>query len=309
MKRLLLFLLPILATDLAAQSIHVGLSADSLEAGQRFEYRVRVDKAGYEHVLPPDTSAWGDLAELISWKRVESGTGIDSLVFTLQFFGTADTTLPAVAFRLIGTDTLLLPAPELPVAFKTLVTAPEAELQPLKPLYAFARRWWVWILTALLLATALWWLYRRWKNRPEPEPPAPVEPPKPDWMRDPLIELRMALQNVRTAGYFEDGRFKEGYAETGDALRRYIEKVHGIPALESTTSELKRDLKRTALDEHRTRTLLELLESADLVKFAKAVPTREAAESMLETAQKFADTSRYADEPLIIAYKNRHDPV
>lgn len=61
---------------------------------------------------------------------------------------------------------------------------------------------------------------------------------------------------------------KEYYTRLTDTLRKYIEERFGFSAMEMTSSEIIQRLK-TEGDEEKLRELMQLFETADLVKFAK----------------------------------------
>lgn len=81
------------------------------------------------------------------------------------------------------------------------------------------------------------------------------------------------LDKLKEQKIWEKGEVKQFYTRLTEITRTYIERQYGIPAMESTTEEILRDFRRsnpedTLLDE----ILKELLELADLVKFAKENP-------------------------------------
>ncbi len=69
-----------------------------------------------------------------------------------------------------------------------------------------------------------------------------------------------------------NGFVKEHYTELTLILREYLEKRFGIPALESTTEETLGHLEDSAFPQELSQELQQLLEQADLAKFAKIIP-------------------------------------
>jgi len=296
MKPFVLFLLVLLSSSaISAQSITADLSTDSLTAGETFEIRFTIDRGGvYESVIPPDTSRWSDFLEFRGMRMVPSASGRDSLIVSLQYFGTKDTLIAPVSFSLVGADTLRLESAAIPVLFKSLVTGEQSELQPLKPNYEFARNWWVWIVLSLLLIGLSIYFYERWKKRPAPLVVTPRVVERTSFV-SPLDVLNTQLEELKRRDLIHQLEIKTYYSDLGDILRRYIEDAHDIPALESTTGEIRTTFKHRGLHSELAHPCLSILEEADMVKFAKFTPTAVAAEACHKQARAFADAAARLD--------------
>jgi hypothetical protein len=75
------------------------------------------------------------------------------------------------------------------------------------------------------------------------------------------------------------------YEEIVDALRGYLEAREGMPAREQTTEELLWALPPHLSGEGFRERLRELLDEADLVKFARLLPRPKAADLFLERSR------------------------
>lgn len=296
MKPFVLFLCVLISSStVSAQSITANLSSDSLRVGQAFELRFTIDRGGvYESVIPPDSSRWGDFLEYRGMRMVPTASGRDSLIVSLQFFGTKDTLIAPVSFALVGADTLRLESAAIPILFKSLVTTEESELQPLKPIYEFARNWWMWILIALLLIALGAYVFTRWMKRPAPVVVAPIVVELAPFV-SPLDVLKTQLEELKRRDLIHQQDIKTYYSDLSDILRRYIEDAHDIPALESTTGELRTAFKNRGLHSELAHPCLSILEESDMVKFAKFVPTAAAAEACHKQARAFADAAARLD--------------
>jgi hypothetical protein len=117
-----------------------------------------------------------------------------------------------------------------------------------------------WTVAALALAAAAlaWALRRRAAGVGAVAGPVP-----------PLVELDGALATLG------DAAPEAGHAALSHALRRFLGRSFGIPALESTTRELAQRLDRRGLARDLVRRTLELLRAADGVKFARRPATSE----------------------------------
>jgi hypothetical protein len=120
----------------------------------------------------------------------------------------------------------------------------------------------------------------------------PVFSLKPKIKYLPHEKALMELEKLRVKKLWQTGKVKEYYTELTDILRRYIEDRFGMMALESTTAEILEELSRKAYFPSETRIKLGiLLSSADLVKFAKQVPTPDDNETSMNEAVYFITSS------------------
>ena len=115
------------------------------------------------------------------------------------------------------------------------------------------------------------WAYR--KKRKEKQ----VAPIIQQIVHPPHIIAERQLKELKIKQLWEKGEIKEYYSELSHILRGYIETAFQIPALESTTDELIDALqssKNTTFQEQDEviEQLQDLLQTADLVKFAKVIP-------------------------------------
>ncbi len=307
MKRLL-FLLPLICHwELSAQSVTIALSSDSLYAGQPFEYRVSVQTGSiYKNVIPPDSALWGNFLEYRGFRRVSSVPGTDSLIISLQFFGTKDTLIAPARFTLVGDDTLRLMSVAMPIYFKSLLPSEQAELEPLKPIYDFARNWWWLIFLLLVLCAIAYGLVRRYRNRTVEQPVQTVVVEKSPFV-SPLDILNGELERLKRQDLIHRNEVKVYYSELGDILRRYIEDAHGIPAFESTTRDLRAAFKKRGLHSELAQPCLYVLDEADMVKFARFKPTAVAADLCHKQARMFADAAARLDLLRIQMLQQQHE--
>jgi hypothetical protein len=295
----------VLTATVEAQVVRVGIWPDSLSVGQLFEYRISVDFGdAHSGFIPPDSTQWGTAFEYRGMRRIPVDAGRDSLVIRLQFFGTSDTLISPMAVRLTGMDTMTLMTPALSIHFRSLVTDEAVELRPLKPIFAFARNWWPWLMGGIALLAAFWFLYRRWRNRPVT--PSKTDPPPSRPFVDPLDTLRRSLDLLDPITPLDPIGFKTWYSELGDVLRRYVEDVHGIPALESTTAELRAAFRQRGLHTDLVKPFLMVSDAADMVKFAKFNPAASDADTAMRTARFFLEAAERLDRMRIHHMEQDH---
>jgi hypothetical protein len=95
------------------------------------------------------------------------------------------------------------------------------------------------------------------------------------------------LEQLKEQKLWQQGMFKEYQSQLSHIIREYVESRYEILALESTTDEILRDLKEKDFNEDLKGNLNEMLQLADLVKFAKAEPPLERHEQLMKFAEDF----------------------
>lgn len=292
----------------SAQTVNEYYHEDSLRAGDNFEFGITLSRTDdYDDIIFPDSSDFGNIFEIRDRQQFKVSTYKDSLVYQLQFFGTSDTLLPALPIFLVqGQDTTTLYTNPVPISFKSLLAENEEELRPFKPIFDFAAAWWPYIIGFLLLliaAAALYYYYTQKEPEPSTEP-EPVFQPTP--FRDPLRELQSTLNKLDKRELATEDEFERFYIDLGDAIREYFESLYRIPALESTSGEIMQQLKIRAIDEDLVNDTREVLQEADMVKFAKFTPTTEQAQKALKKGHNFLKRAREVDGPRVDHMRRRH---
>lgn len=207
--------------------------------------------------------------------------------FRLQTFDTGYVFVPrlAVTFRRPGgpLDTAYTRA--IPLSVRGLPVTDENELRDIKDIIEEPTRltdyWPVFLGLGLIalgfLAFSLW---KRSADRRAPVPPPPPVPPH----KRALARLR----ELDERQLWQTGEIKTFQSELTYILRAYLEERYRVPALESTTRELERELRRRDLLRESERTdLADLLRLADTVKFAKAEPPADVHQRGLERVRDF----------------------
>ncbi len=121
---------------------------------------------------------------------------------------------------------------------------------------------------ALALGLLIWlFLYLR-KNRTDSIlsfiKPKPIEPAH-------VIALR-ELDKIKASKLWEHNRVKEFYTQVTDTIRNYIEHRYNQPAMEQTSQEIFDSLRTLDIGPKSMEQLRQVLQLADLVKFAKFNP-------------------------------------
>lgn len=115
-------------------------------------------------------------------------------------------------------------------------------------------------------------------------PQAPARPP-----REIALE---ALRLLEAEKLWQQGREKEYHARISDILRTYIEQTFEMPAMEMTTNLILAAPTVKAFDPDMKRKLSEILERADLVKFAKFRPLPDEHQKSIDGAVWFVQNAQ-----------------
>lgn len=285
-----LFLLVLAALPLGAQPapVLVTLNPATLTVGDPVEATVALQVQTAELAGDPRFPVWGK-----KWGEAEvlkAGTPVKvserdgearwEQRLTLTAFRPGKVALPpkevAVPFRTRTVKVKTLASLALEVRSVLPKEEPNPEPKPAAPpvpLPIGERFWWTAAgLGALCLALA-WLLFRRRAGAAAAAAPAPA----------PFEELAAELD--RLASVPSAIPLHTGLSL---ALRRYLSRRLPFPALESTTSDVQRQLLARRVPGPATRRTVELLRACDLVKFARQPVDESEARERLETVRKLA---------------------
>ena len=95
------------------------------------------------------------------------------------------------------------------------------------------------------------------------------------------------LSQLQQAELWQQGNIKEYQSQLTYIIREYLENRYEINALENTTAQIRKDLKKINLEENLQNDLQNILQVADLVKFAKAKPGASVHEEFMDKAKRF----------------------
>ena len=123
------------------------------------------------------------------------------------------------------------------------------------------------ILGILALIAAAVFVFLRIKNH-KPIIALPQEPPLP-----PDTRALNALESLRQQQLWQQGKVKEYHTQLTDILRNYLEETYGIQSTEMTTDQTLEAFRSSiAFKEDAYAQLRQILQTADMVKFAKSEP-------------------------------------
>lgn len=300
----------LMASSLDAQLISVqsSVSSDSLMIGDQVVYTLHVDAADHVDFLLPklvDTLSRylevlyplsADTTTTEGRREVNHRYVITSFEPGMQMVPTQ-----GVIYKSGNVSDTALSMPLMISVFEPVVDTTQ-QIMPIKPpintplTFREVAPWAALGVGGLLLIGAIIYLIRRHgrlKGGPEGVPLKPLEPAH-------VLAFR-ELDKLKAEKIWEKGLVKLYYTRLTEVTRQYIERQYGIPAMERTTVEIMQAFRKTNRDDSLLDEMLkELLELADLVKFAKEDPLPVENQTNLNNAYLFVQKTYplfYKTEP------------
>ncbi|MCA0238173.1 MAG: hypothetical protein LCH81_17500 [Bacteroidetes bacterium] len=278
-------------TGLNAQTEVVATLDSVVETGDPFVLQLHLpDVLG---VVPEDVdfSPWDSIfpAENIlsqtAWEH--TSRGYDKAVTLITFDGDSAVQLPPLTIALKGggqalTNPLqltILPTPS-PDDLRDMADIKDIRREPFSwkaLLYAY-RDWLILLVGVLALALIVYLLFRQ-KYRSDAALSRSVQLPSHDY-------ARRRLEALAKRQLWQQGQLKSYYAELTHIVREYLEKRYQIPALESVSDEIVRQLHATDFPASLMSDLQRLLSEADLAKFAQSAPPDSYHAEAMRTAEQ-----------------------
>lgn len=127
--------------------------------------------------------------------------------------------------------------------------------------------WIPWIIGAATLIAIGIIVYLLRKPKQPALTPQPVQP-----KQSPYEEALQALEELRKQGWLQNGEVKAYYSRLNDILRVFMFRKLKVATLEKTNGELIAQLRQMAIDKESFNQLVNALQIADFVKFARYEP-------------------------------------
>ncbi|WP_445383747.1 hypothetical protein [Robiginitalea sp. IMCC43444] len=257
--------------------ISTSVDTTSIRIGEQIRFRVRVETDSSSVVFFPEGQTFSPL-ETVEAFKTDTTRKADRILlektYALTQFDSGAYLLPTQRIEVDGkgyfTDSLLISVATVPV------DTVKQKMYDIKPLIGVDRdplswlRTLGWILLGLLLAgIAVYWYFIRKK---------PLSAEEEEALLPPFERAMLELKRLETSRYLIQDEFKQYYTELTDIVRSYLEEEVHVSALESTTSELilklelLKDAGQLRLEPDTLNQFRKILETADLVKFAKSKP-------------------------------------
>jgi len=309
-----------------AEGVNIAITADKTEVtvGDPVQLTVEITHpTGYLVILPKLPREWGEVKvrAQATPETVASGNGneITRQRITVSRFMTGTVEVPTMTIVIKDAHGQSFGKVSPPFSFTVLsvLTPDDAELHDLKPQASLpiSRWWWGVVALAILSMGALaWWLKRKFykiRNQ-KSEVQSPLDP------RPPHQIALEELAQIKQLALPEQGRFKEHYILVADCFRTYLDRRYQIPAMDLTTSEIKKKLEKRSKQyevgsrEYEGRSteithssllltpyslllipkIVKLLNECDLGKFAKFTPEIQEAYQVIEQSRLLVEETK-----------------
>nr|WP_299170717.1 BatD family protein [uncultured Allomuricauda sp.] len=278
-----ILLLPFLGFSQDGSKVSAKVDTTSIKIGEQIRYTVTVETDSLNIVHFPEGQTFSPLetVEAIMKDTVKNQNKVIlQKVYALTQFDSGAYTIPPQRIA-INEQPFLTDSFQVKVA-DVVVDTTKQKMFDIKPLIQVEKSYakiWMWILFILLglliVGGLVYWFFLRKKPLTEEEKEALLPP-----YDRALLELKR-LENSR---YLIQDEYKKYYSELTDIVRSYLEEDVHVSAMESTTGqliaklEMLKDAGELKLEDDTIAQFQKILETADLVKFAKSKPPTSTAE-------------------------------
>ena len=259
-------------------SIDASVDREHITVGDPFRFRLIVKSPmnGAIEWTEPDIFVSG--FSLLSFDHIgpilaSDGSNVDSLYYELTLFETGEYSLPPASLSCILPEGTILSASSvsIPINVVTVLDADANDIRDLKSVVEIPDQiqWYWWVITlifVLVIGTVvlIYVSYRRKRRDASVVESQQILTPE----EIALSELDKLVYN----DWLVKGRLKVHYTILSEILRRYLCARYQITAMEFTTNELIRALKKINLETKQIMAIQLLFEECDMVKFAKFNP-------------------------------------
>ena len=262
----------------SAQEITVGLDTTTIKIGAEVKLQILIKATPTDLIIFPETKTMGLLEVINSYK---TDTLLKSNPFTLKKeygltqFDSGHYMLPPQKIIINGkphfTDSLLIEVNDV------LVDTTKQKLFDIKPIIEVKKpsegfpNWILYLIVGLLVLGILLYFLVFKKTKAEKEAENKLPP-----FEEALSQLN--LLKDRESVLLDEGKYKEYYSQLTDVLKHYLDEEVYDDALESTSDELLeklemfRDSGKLPISKEVIQNLRSVLQTSDLVKFAKSKP-------------------------------------
>lgn len=297
---LLLFcLLPLLGFSQTEPKVTADVDTLAIKIGEQIKYSITVEADSTDVVFFPEGQTFSPLETveaIMADTLKQDNKVILQKIYALTQFDSGAYTIPpqriAINEQPFFTDSFQVKVADV------AVDTTKQKMYDIKPLMQVERSntdMWLtllWIFLGLIVVGGLvYWFFLRKKPLTEEEKVA---------LLPPYDRAILELKKLENSKYLIQDEFKQYYSELTDIMRSYLEEEVHVTAMESTTSELitKLELLRDAgelkLDDDTIFQFQKILQTADLVKFAKSKPPSSIAEQDRKLVEEFVTKTHEA---------------
>ncbi|GJM33102.1 MAG: hypothetical protein DHS20C18_21030 [Saprospiraceae bacterium] len=279
------------------------LTKTDIMIGDQVEFRLNIEKTSNAQIEKIDLSPLDSIEgiEVLNVRPMDTISRSPLLLtqqrITLTSFDSGYYYLPKISVTYIQSGIQsTVTTNEIPLTVNTLpVSTDTVRLEPIKDIieepvkFQDALPYLAGLAGLIAIIGLIWYYIKKRKQKPEEETPE---------VRLPAHEVALQkLHDLQKAELWQKGEIKAFQSELTFILREYLEHRFNMRALESTTDEIVADLKHSEIDADWHPKIETILETADLVKFAKAEPPIEIHARAIEETEVFVETTKKIELP------------
>ncbi|WP_052188178.1 hypothetical protein [Cellulophaga sp. Hel_I_12] len=282
--------------------VQSGVDVTEIKIGEQIKFTINLSVEPTDQVIFPEGQTFAPLEMVESFATDtlrENSRLILLKKYALTQFDSGSYTIPPqkilINEKVVTTDSLKIYVNTVPVDtiaqqlydIKGLINVDKSSDIP-----------WLLILGILLgiifIIGLLYWFVWRKKKLTEEEKVALLAP---------YDRAMLELKKLETSKYLIQDQYKAYYSELTDIVRSYLEEDVHISALESTTDqlieklEMLKDAGNLKLDDQTISQFKKILQTSDLVKFAKSKPTSAVAEEDRKAIEHIVTKTKDAIPP------------
>lgn len=279
------FLIALMCSQLSFAQSRVSSEIDttSIKIGEQIKYKITVETDSTDVVHFPEGQTFSPLesVEAIMMDTVKNKNKVTlQRIYALTQFDSGAYTIPSQRVA-INEQPFFTDSFQIKVA-DVVVDTTKQKMFDIKPLIEVEKsnaklwRMLLWIVLGLLIVGGLvYWFFLRKKPLTEEEKVA---------LLPPYDRALLELKKLENSKYLIQDEYKKYYSELTDIVRSYLEEDVNVSALESTTGqliaklEMLKDAGGLKLEDETLTQFQNILQTADLVKFAKSKPSTSVAE-------------------------------
>ncbi|MFT4832082.1 MAG: hypothetical protein ACI815_001733 [Psychroserpens sp.] len=264
-------------------SVSSEIDTPNIKIGEQITFKIKVEADSTAQIVFPEGQTFSPL-EMVEAIATDTLRKLDRItlqkIYALTQFDSGTYTLPRQQVVINGqnffTDSVKIAVAAVPVdtlAQKMYDIKPFLEVEK-SNIDLWKNALWILLGLVILGALAYWFLIRK-KPLSEEEKVA---------LLPPYDRALLELKRLENSKYIIQDEYKQYYSELTDIVRSYLEEDVHVSALESTTDqlieklELLKDAGELKLDDDTIDQFKKVLQTADLVKFAKSKPETSVAE-------------------------------
>ena len=242
--------------------------------GDLIKFRIQTESLGENYLVIPETK-FNEPLELRQLKPIYNENGkITGLDYILSVWDTGIVVIPTIAVNVFKPDSTLdfvINTDSLEINVMSMVTKTSSQsMRPIKGPVPVFKRWpMATIILVLLLVGILFGLHFIYGKR-MPSKDIEVQTGPSNRLADEMALEK--LNHLKDSTYIQRGEIKKFYVELSYILREYVENSVYIKTLEMTTEEIKLYRSEIPFDRDQLGIWMDILQRADLSKYAKSDP-------------------------------------